>query len=52
MNDFENPDSQIDELFTNPEPWESWESKLVLGSIIIGFIGLIILGILINWLIL
>lgn len=46
------PDSQLDELFTNPEPWEPWENKLVIWSIIIAIIGLSILGVLINWLIL
>jgi len=35
-------------LFTNPEPWEPWESKLVIVSIIIAVISLLILGILIN----
>lgn len=42
----------VDELFTNPEPWESWESKLVLWSILAAIIGLVILGFLINWFIL
>ncbi len=40
------------ELFTNPEPWESWESKLVIYSILIAIVGLFILGLLINWFIL
>ena len=40
------------ELLSEPEPWENWESKLVFYSIIVAVIGLIILGILINWLIL
>jgi len=39
-------------LFTNPEPWEKWESKLVVYSILLGIAGLIVLGLLINWLIL
>ena len=45
-------DPHIEELFTNPEPWEPWETKLVVGSLIIAVIGLVVLGILINWLIL
>ncbi len=45
-------DPHIEELFTQPEPWEPWESKLVFGSLIIAVIGLVILGVLINWLIL
>lgn len=43
---------EIDELFSHPEPWEKWETKLVSYSIIIAVLGLFILGILINWLIL
>jgi len=39
-------------LFTNPEPWEKWEGKLVAYSILTGIAGLVVLGILINWLIL
>lgn len=42
----------IDELFTNPEPWEPWENKLVFYSILAAFISLFVLGVLINWLIL
>ncbi len=42
----------IEELFTNPEPWEKWESKLVIWSLISAAIGITVLGILINWLIL
>jgi len=30
------------------EPWESWETKLVLWSILIGISGLVVLGTLIN----
>lgn len=44
--------SQVEELFTNPEPWEPWENKLVVWSIITAIVGLAILGFLINWLIL
>lgn len=44
--------AHVDELFTNPEPWEKWEKKLVIWSLIIAIIGLVILGFLINWLIL
>jgi cytochrome b561 len=43
---------EVEHLFTDPEPWEKWESKLVYYSIIIGVVGLTILGVLINWLIL
>ena len=39
-------------IFTSPEPWEKWESKLVIYSILIGIAGLVVLGALINWLIL
>jgi hypothetical protein len=43
---------QVEELFTNPEPWEPWENKLVLWSIVAAIVSLVILGFLINWLIL
>jgi len=45
-------EDQTKDLFTNPEPWEKWESKLVIYSIIIAVVGLVILGLLINWFIL
>lgn len=35
-------------LLGEPEPWESWETKLVAGSIGIAIVALIILGWLIN----
>lgn len=37
-----------DSLFSDPEPWESWESALVMWCIGIGIVGLIILGWLVN----
>ncbi len=37
-----------DALLTEAEPWESWETKLVIGSIGIAVAGLIILGWVIN----
>lgn len=33
-----------DALSGAPEPWESWETGLVLGSIIVGLVGLVVLG--------
>jgi len=39
-------------LFSDPEPWESWETSLVIWCISIGIVGLIILGWLVNTLIL
>lgn len=30
------------------EPWESWETKLVVWSIGIGIAGLVVLGVLVN----
>jgi len=35
-------------LLGEAEPWEDWETKLVVGSIGIAVVGLIVLGILIN----
>ena len=52
MKNDQQTNSEIEELFTNPEPWEPWENKLVVYSIIIAIIGLGILGVLINLLIL
>lgn len=31
-------------LSGQPEPWEPWETKLVLGSIAVGAVGLVLLG--------
>jgi len=45
-------ESQVEHLFTDPEPWEYWESKLVFGSIAIAIFSLLFLAILINFLIL
>ncbi len=44
--------TENENLFTNPEPWAKWESKLVVYSILTGIAALVVLGILINWLIL
>jgi len=33
-----------DALAGAAEPWESWESTLVLGSIAVGALGLVVLG--------
>jgi hypothetical protein len=33
-----------DALAGAPEPWESWETSLVLGSIALGFVGLLLFG--------
>ncbi len=41
------PDTE--HLFTQPEPWETWERKLVWGSIITAIVLLGILGIIINY---
>ena len=40
------PDS--DALTGDAEPWKSWETKLVLGSVGLGLAGLVILGWLVN----
>jgi hypothetical protein len=40
--------ASADELLLEAEPWEPWEAKLVGWSIAIGFVSLIILGVLIN----
>jgi hypothetical protein len=33
-----------DALSGPPEPWERWETWLVLGSIAVGVVGLVLLG--------
>jgi hypothetical protein len=33
-----------DALSGAPEPWERWETTLVLGSIAVGVVGLVVLG--------
>jgi hypothetical protein len=33
-----------DALSGTPEPWERWETTLVLGSIAVGLVGLVLLG--------
>ena len=33
-----------DALSGAPEPWERWETVLVLGSIAVGLVGLVMLG--------
>ena len=33
-----------DALSGQAEPWEPWETKLVLGSIALGGVGLVLLG--------
>jgi hypothetical protein len=35
-------------LLGDPEPWESWETKLVVWSLVIGAVGLVLLGALVN----
>lgn len=40
--------TSAEELLGEPEPWESWETKLVMYSIGIALVGLVILGFLIN----
>jgi len=48
MQESEQRNQEVEQLFTQPEPWEKWESKLVFGSIIIAIISLTVLGIIIN----
>jgi hypothetical protein len=33
-----------DALAGTPEPWERWETSLVVGSIAVGVVGLLLLG--------
>jgi hypothetical protein len=36
--------ASLKSLLGEPEPWQPWESKLVLGSVAVGIVGLLILG--------
>ena len=40
--------SSAEALLGAPEPWESWETKLVVYSIAIAILGLLVLGWLVN----
>ncbi|MGD8566718.1 MAG: hypothetical protein PVJ39_01340 [Gammaproteobacteria bacterium] len=40
--------TSVEELRGEPEPWEPWETKLVLYSIGLALVGLVILGFLVN----
>ncbi len=44
----EHEQQSAEELLGEAEPWESWETMLVGGSLGIGLAGLVILGWLIN----
>ncbi len=48
----ENEINSEDSLFSEPEPWEPWETALVLWCIGLGIVGLIVLGWLVNMLLL
>ena len=41
-------DTHSEDLAGHGEPWESWETQLVLWCIGIGIVGLVVLGLLIN----
>lgn len=36
------PDEEA--LSGTPEPWERWETSLVIGSLLVGLVGLLLLG--------
>jgi hypothetical protein len=42
--DMPDPAPGDDALSGVPEPWERWETRLVLGSIVLGLVGLVLLG--------
>jgi hypothetical protein len=42
--DVPQPAAPDEALSGAPEPWERWETTLVLGSIAVGFVGLVLLG--------
>jgi len=42
------PVEETEAILGVPEPWETWETRLVTWSISIGIVGLVVLGTLIN----
>jgi hypothetical protein len=42
--DDQRADLDDEELVGEPEAWAPWESRLVFGSLLVGVIGLVILG--------
>lgn len=48
MSDQDKKDHSIEDLIGNPEPWESWESKLVGACLLTAVVGLLVLGWLIH----
>lgn len=48
MSDLPGRDADVEALSGTPEPWEPWETTLVLGSIALGLVGLVVLGWLVN----
>jgi len=45
-------DRPADALAGEPEPWEPWETRLVVISLAIGAAGLVVLGLLVDYFIL
>jgi hypothetical protein len=41
-------DADVEALSGPPEAWEPWETQLVLGSLVLGIVGLVVLGWLVN----
>ena len=52
MSENKGTNNEMEQLFTHPEAWEAWESKLVVWSIIAAVLALVVLGIIINMFIL
>ena len=48
MPELEEGKHSTESLLGEPEPWESWESKLIATCLIIAIIGLVVLGWLIH----
>ena len=52
MNENKGKNIELEQMFTNPEAWEAWESKLVVWSIVAAVLALVVLGVIINMFIL
>jgi len=48
MNENKGTNTELEQLFTHPEPWEAWENKLVVWSIVAAILALAVLGVIIN----
>jgi len=45
MTQHEGRDASVEDALSGaPEPWESWETGLVVGCVLVGTVGVVVLG--------